>query len=400
MSLAIQNKYFAENFPTYDDIVGRVGSCIDLKDVCNAEQVCEAWKKAFSNDTVWTIRIDKDLFGGVEGHTKACKQVYRTLYTNTIGRALFRKWFGDVRKAPFFPKDIYDKAFTSNASDPFDSQKKLKEYPLILRVSHVYRPKDETLPQEVVMRTVVAKKTDEFLKSLRATGNYYSSYSTEAFEKFLISDSAKPESLYNTLMKKTIYSILMEGASEEDEPTIENDEMKIPLTLRNTKLLVETLYKGKLKIEVSDKVLKQCNGTAEKTGLCFMRKDGVLGEDTYELQKDKIEETTIEGIGKFELLPLLVKIHYNVIKSLETGKCPDEDKKGITSVRTANMVHVKGPDWRFRGGNDKDYPVCITCHPGDDITPTRYAVIEDVIGFHRMYKADALPAIPAGVQPQ
>jgi hypothetical protein len=323
-----QDPYFAERFPTYGDIVGRTASIMNVKNVCNAELVCRAWATAFSSDPVWAILTDRDLCRGVENHTKKYKQVYSTLYPKTYGRAMFRKWLGDI-DTPVVRKDRYEQFFISEDFDPFAPEKKLKEaYSLVFIAPHVYRPNDE-------------------------------------------------KALYNG---KTLCTILMEEVTEEDKPTIENNEMRIPLTLRNLIRLVETLHpKTKIFDYKNPKVLKQCNAPVKKPEAWIMRDEVVLRNTPYFDQKNTVEKTPI-GKETFKLCPLLVRILYSMFEILEKGDCPD-NRNSFTYARTASTVRI----------GDKDLPVDFGGFaPGAGAhVPHRYYDAYDSVGVP--------PAVPAEV---
>jgi hypothetical protein len=323
-----QDPYFAERFPTYGDIVGRTASIMNVKNVCNAELVCTAWAKAFSSDPVWAILTDRDICRGVENHTKKYKQVYSTLYPKTYGRAMFRKWLGDI-DTPVLRADRYNKFFISDDIESFAPEKKFKEaYPLVILPPHIYRPNDE-------------------------------------------------KALYNG---KTLCTILTEGAQEEDKPTIENNEMKIPLTLRNLIRLVETLHPDRKIFGYTDpEVLKHCNSAVKKPEAYIMRNEVVLRNTAYLDQKNTVEKTPI-GKETFKLCPLLVRILYNMFEILEKGDCPD-NQTPWTYARTASTIRI----------GDKDLPVVFGgCAPGAGaVVGSDYDGAVDLSGVP--------PAVPAEV---
>ena len=327
-----QEPYFAEHFPTYDDIVRNVASFLNVKDACNVELVCKAWAEAFSkgSNVIWEKLIKRDFFDGVENQTSGLKQVYRTLHFypgEVICRKVINKWFGDVRNAPPLRIDYYEELVIGCTRDSFDPQKQfVEENPLILDVSHVYRPNDETL------------------------------YSGETLRDILTTERAK----------------------EEDKPTItENNELKIPMTLRNIIRLVQILYSDRnIFGPIEAEVLKQCNKTAEKTELYFMRKNLVLRGTTPDCQKTELEKR------KMVECPFRLRALYDLIQILEKNDCPDNrgDNDDWILARTANAVRK----------DDKD---CFAVIGG-------YAPVHPIgIGIlARSNKEGVVPAIDAGVK--
>ncbi len=255
------------------------------KDLCIGHQVCTDWNVLLGDKLVWNPRrFNKAGLPMVEDIDTKLNVVFGNLFTRSLDYELFKKCYGEVRNIGLMSKKAYDKLLTEN--DPFIPSEELQQKIcatswLVIDPSHVHRPYDETLFNEL-------------------------DASTDPRDKPKVSPDGK--------------------------------EMEIPFTLRNRKLVIEhTNPNTKIFGFFLPEALDQCNAAPEKTGFWVMREVVVYRNEAYTVQK-----TLIEGKEGYKLVPLRVRLVFDALMICKTGTHPDTGALNWTYARTANIVRLYG----------------------------------------------------------
>jgi hypothetical protein len=311
MSLTVSSSYGP--FPNRDTFQYGSLKWFDLPDIAQAACVCKLWNQAFSDQNLWKALFEKEgipLVISPNGIERNYKEDFKTLYSITISGRIISQFIGKVvEKIP----PISEKSFNElEEPDPYETGK-LKRQTFVFVVDPSF-----------VMRTV-GKEAPLALDDL---GNLIESPERES------------------------------GQSPEN--TTEKSELKIPLSLKNIKVLCSYPLKGKENMPVFDErseneVFEQCNALPDKIAVYFMRRH-VIDQGKRMLYDE--QRKLVEDKG-FEVTPLRIRAIFDSVDILKEGTCPD-------GRASQGYIYSHHSETVFYGCNV--YHTFIGCfHPGDGL---------------------------------
>ncbi|HSW86883.1 MAG TPA: F-box protein [Rhabdochlamydiaceae bacterium] len=303
MSLAVSN----DPFPDHNALQYYSLKCLEPPDIFRAACVCKRWNQLFSDQNLWKALFEKKgipLVISTNGTERNYKEDFKTLYPITISGNTISQYLGKVgEKIP----SISEKQFNElNEPDPFE-EGKLKRETFVFIVDPAF-----------VMRTI----DPETPLALDDLGN---------------------------LVKTN---------------TTEKSELKIPLSLKNIKVLSSYPLKGKENMPVfsryfNEEIFRQCNTCPDKISVYFMRRDVV---NQSRGKPYAVQEKFVKDKG-YKVTPLRIRVLFDSVVILKDGTCPDACKP-----RWNYSYHPE----TFRYDNDVNHPVVGGFVPHTGVDVTRY----------------------------
>ncbi len=312
-------------FPDHDTFRHYSVKYLELPDIARAARVCKRWNQLFSGQNLWKALSEKEgipLVISTNGAARNYKEDFKTLYPITISGKIISQYIGKVvEKIP----PISEKQFNElKEPDPFEKGKSKGEtFVFIVDPSFVMRTIDKETPL-----------------ALDYLGN--------------LTESPKQESEQNP-----------------ETNTTEKSELKIPLSLKNVKVLCSYPLKGKENMPIfayfNLEVSQQCNTRPDKMSVYFMRRHVV---NQSRKQPYAEQEKPVKDKG-FEVPSLRVRVLFDTVSILKDGTCPDANTPRLTYSRHPETV---------RNGNNVYHSVIGGFAPGAGVHVYYYDYYHDDIG--------------------
>jgi hypothetical protein len=264
---------------------------LGLFDIARAAQVCKAWNQSFSDQSLWKLLFEREgipLVCSINGGERNnYRDDFKVLYPITISGKIISQFFGKViEEVPPISEECFNEL---NQPDPFEKGKsKVENYVLIVMPTKIARTVDKETPL-----------------ALDDLGN--------------LIVSPKQENELNLASKQ---------------------ELEIPFSLRNIKVLCSYPLKGKENMPVFNEggstaeVFEQCGACPNKINVYFMRRH-IVDQSRGEHYADQEELVKAEG---FEVTPLRERVLFNFLQILQDGTCPDA-RNPWTCARSPDTVH-------------------------------------------------------------
>lgn len=257
---------------------------LDLADVGRASQVCRSWKSVIEKSAkIWKSLFAKEgipLVISLNGKPRDYKQDFQILYPITLSGKKISRFIGKmVGEVPSISEKWLLKL---SEEDAFEKDKSLGEnYVFVVTPPFLTRTVDQDTPL-----------------ALDKSGNLI----------------------------------------ESPLGIVANQELSIPLSFKNLRILCSYPLKGKENTPVFDKtslteVFNQCHTCADKVRVYFMRKH-IANQSKGVAYVDQEELVKRHG---FEVTPLIVRALFDSITILDSGTCPD-DRKPWAFTRNRDTV--------------------------------------------------------------
>ncbi|HSW86117.1 MAG TPA: F-box protein [Rhabdochlamydiaceae bacterium] len=259
---------------------------LEPSDIAHASQACKQWKLVFSDQNLWKALSKKEgipLVFSLTGQPRDYREDFKTLYpiTEVSGRKI-GQYIGTVdEEIPYISEEHFNEL---NKLDPYEKGKLKKETWVVVVVP------------SYVLRTA----------------------SQDA-----------PLALYEA------------GNLVENQQTVspEEKQLKIPLSLKNLKILCLYPLKGKENMPVFDPnsestVFDQCGLSTNKINIYFMRRH-IVEESRGKPYAE--QEQLLKDHGD-KVIPLMPRALFDVISILQKGNCPDGCVPRWTFARHPDMV--------------------------------------------------------------
>lgn len=266
----------------------------ELPDIAKATRVCKRWNQLFSDQNFWKALFAKEgipLVSSTDGRERNYREDFKILYPITFSSRIIGHFFGKViEKVPPICEEYFN---ALKEPDPYETDK-LKGETFVF----------------IVVPSLIARTAD-----------------------------------------KETPLLLDESGSLVETSTADKQELKIPFSFKNIKVLCSYPLNGKENMPVFNKtsppeVFEQCRTCPDKISVYFMRRHIIeqSRKESYLEQKERVKN---QG---FEVTPLRERVLFDVISILKEGTCPDVSKPW-TYALTSDLIHYENGKYRAAVGN-------------------------------------------------
>ncbi len=272
----------------------KIGQFLNLREVGYSGQVSKSWHLAMQHSSIWQNQFENKKIPAVDGQNRDYKKDFKILYPITLsGRDIscLGEFVGEV---PKISEEDFNRLFEN---DPYESNKKIYQTFLIIVEPRFFKRKYSYCLEEKLLKN----------------GDFQ-----------------------------------MNGKDKVD--------LLVPYSLKNIKILSSSKFTLKKNVKGPvlrgyKEVFQQCSFKATKVNISFMRSE--VPKQSRMLWFHEQQELFQKH--RFEMPRLSVRSLFNVVKILNTGKCPDSNQPEFTTTSTSDTARIEFGDYPLTiGGYSQD----------------------------------------------
>lgn len=299
-----------------NQVVQRFAEFLDARDIGRCECVCKLWKESCKSPEIWNGLTKREGLFFVEGKDRNRRTDFHVLYPMTNSGKRIGRYLGEVDgEIPIISEKIFNLLYTP---DPFIKSSLNTNISCLLKdIPHI---------SELFPFLLNCHRHFEKGKLIKDTFEFVVDFPW----------------IKRTAGKETPLGLDEQGNLKElpADQVKEGEELVIPFSSRNLKVLCSYPLKGKENVPIfarysDDKIFNQCGASSNNVRVYLMRKY-IADESWY---KTCIDQENFVNEKGFDITPFRIRILYDAVKILESGTCPDSESLWYTYARCSDILH-------------------------------------------------------------